>query len=363
MLISKVAIIILTHERHHVLRRAIDYYKSWNCTIIITDSSKEPFNDILPDNISYMHFPEKAIGYKLYQASLMVDSEYTCISPDDDFLAKYALIQGVQYLENNQEYASVSGNIINFKKSKNKLHIRPVTSLLESQYGFQVNSDVISDRVNKAIGRQHEYALHRTFLMQKCMKVVRNIEAVTPFHYTLSFLPMLYGKHATLPLFWQARDLDRYSNYFPLDGEEFYIKEQKSVDMLDLNLNFVVISWPKYLQSLDGKLYRDNFILECKNISKSKINCEDIFDAAFNKVSKDHLSQRSALKSIVKRKSPVFIWNLYTLFRDSELMSTIKRSRCKNKEGYPWSDSCSKSSWLEMSRVIEKYKILSQFKV
>ena len=52
---DKLTIIIPTHERHHVLARAIDYYSSWDCKIIIADSSKVTYSKKLPDNIQYLY--------------------------------------------------------------------------------------------------------------------------------------------------------------------------------------------------------------------------------------------------------------------------------------------------------------------
>jgi glycosyltransferase domain-containing protein len=365
--LNKLTIVIPTHERHHVLERVIDYYSSWDCTIIICDSSEVQYNNTLPENIIYLHFPGKSIGHKLYNAMLQVNSLYTCLSPDDDFLAKYALLQGMQFLDDNQDYASVSGNIINFKSIKKKAHIRPVVSLPESKHGYHIDSDVIFDRVMGAIGRQHEYALHRTFVAKKCMKVVRGVKAITPFHVTFSLLAMCYGKHITLPLFWQARDLDRYSYYATLDNEDFYIKEQKNPVELEsqnnkANLN-MVMNWSKYLSSLDGKNYRDCFIHESQDLIKNKFERERIFDMAFYNLDSNSEKEKIKVKYKIKKITPNVIWGLYTAFRDSERMSLKMIKEYKNKEGYPWSDHNSKRDWQCMLEVINKHKNLIKHKI
>ena len=49
------SIVIPTHERHHVLIRAIDYYQSFNCKIFIADSSVKKLDYEFPDNVVYIH--------------------------------------------------------------------------------------------------------------------------------------------------------------------------------------------------------------------------------------------------------------------------------------------------------------------
>ncbi len=351
----KLTIVIPTHERHHILERVIDYYSSWDCQVVIADSSKVKYNKVISQNIIYKHYPGKSIGYKLYNAVLDIDSEFTCLSPDDDFLAKSGLLQGIGFLENNIDYASVSGNIINFKANKKNILIRPVT-MPESRHGYHIESNVIFDRVMETFGKQHEYALHRTFLTIKCMKLVSNVEAITPFHFSFTLIAMCYGKHINLPIFWQARDLKRYNSYSVLNHEDFHVKEQKKIDISD-PLNTVVINWPHYLSTLDGMRYRDCFIDNYQEPIKNKAERRRIFDMSIYNYNKNQEEKKKNIKQIIKKIIPSFIWGVYVAYRDSERMSSMMIKKFKNNEGYPWSDQEAKDDWNRMTIVIKKYNI------
>ena len=85
---KETTIIIPSHERHHVLLRAIDYYSELNFSVLIVDSS-ELFLDIkLPKNIKYMHLPGTFLSDKIYTGLSIVTTPYSCLCADDDFLAE-----------------------------------------------------------------------------------------------------------------------------------------------------------------------------------------------------------------------------------------------------------------------------------
>ncbi|MDC1026662.1 TIGR00180 family glycosyltransferase [Candidatus Thioglobus sp.] len=349
---DKLTIIIPSHERQNLLDRAIDYYSSWDCKIIIVDSSKVKYIKKIPNNVQYLHCPGNSIGNKLYQATLEVTTAYTCLSADDDFLAKYALKIGIEYLDSNESYVSVSGNIISFIKSDNKFHIRPIDYLLESNSGYHVDSDLIQDRVKFSVGRQHEYALHRSIISKKCMKVVQNLDNISPFHFTFSLLSMCYGKHITLPLFWQARDTERYSSYFVKPGVTSTWHNQQPNTKED-PVNIEVMDWSEYLSSEEGIRYRENFINEIKDIIKIKTERGVLFDSALMEYS-SRLSNR-ILWYELKQYIPRFLWNLYVLNRDSERVSLKLQNNYSKSQGYPWVDSNSSKDWDKISITLKKF--------
>ena len=52
---EKTTIIIPSHDRHHLLLRAIDYYSELDFLVLIVDSSEVFLNVKLPGNITYLH--------------------------------------------------------------------------------------------------------------------------------------------------------------------------------------------------------------------------------------------------------------------------------------------------------------------
>jgi len=94
---NKLTIIIPTYERHHVLSRAIDYYSQIDVAVIIADSSNNPFTNKLPDNFRLLHCPDYFMGDKIYKALCEVDTDYSCLCADDDFLHQTGLINDELY--------------------------------------------------------------------------------------------------------------------------------------------------------------------------------------------------------------------------------------------------------------------------
>ena len=64
-----ITIIIPTHERHGVLRRSIDYYQSFDCNILIVDSSSKKLNYEFPGNVIYKHLPGVSFAKKIYEVA------------------------------------------------------------------------------------------------------------------------------------------------------------------------------------------------------------------------------------------------------------------------------------------------------
>jgi len=353
--LSQLTIIIPTYERHNLLLRAIEYYKSWNCQVIICDSSESKYKGTIPNNFQYFHSPKSTLGNKIYNALENVDTKYTCLSPDDDFLAKNALSLGINFLDNNKEYMSVQGNIIEFKNRRNKIQIKPVVYLVESNYGYHINSDDILRRIKDSIGRQHEYGLHRTFVTKKCMNIVKEIKAITPVNVSFSLISSIYGKHLNLPVFWQARDLTRYTSFVALDNEPLYIKEQTKPEIED-PYNYVVMNWKKYLLSSDGKKFKNNFINETDDIIDDETFRRKIFDEATETLSVNELSEKKKIRYQIKQLVPQSIWAVYTSLRDSGIVAFYCRAKYKHKIGYPWSSSISDKDWQLMSKTIINHR-------
>ena len=350
---EKLTIIIPTHERHHLLSRAIEFYKTWKCKVIIADSSKSRYTKKNPDNIHYLHFPGKSICNKLYQASLEVTTPYTCLCADDDYLGNTALKSGIEYLDNNINYVSVSGNIIFFKQNRDNIHIRPTHNILESNSGYHVDSEIIAERVKTAIGRQHEYALHRSHITKKCFKVVRNLDSISPYHITFSLIAMCYGKHITLPIFWQARDMKRYSKYVLSSGSSSILVKDPP-DLPTESQNVEINYWDEYLKSAEGIKYRESFVNVISDLINSKSEIENLFDSAFNEYVL-RTKKRMQINEL-KRYCPSFMWKVYVSIRDSEMYSLMLKKKYLNKLGHPWVDQTSEKDWNEIMLNLEKHK-------
>ena len=239
---DNLTIVIPTHERHELLRRALDYYSSWQCLVIVVDSSKDQYTDTIPKNTSYLHLEQHGFSEKLLFALKTVKSTYTCICADDDFLSPSGLINGIEFLNNEQEYVSVQGHYISFKATKKTIQ---KFVIYHQRLGFKVDSDSPTERLIQTFSpyMQHFYALHRTEALVESMRLASKVTTLLCAEISVALIPMLIGKHKMLPLFWMARDSGVYSQY------------STSVN----SSNRIIKNWPEYLNSDEGQLFIDGF--------------------------------------------------------------------------------------------------------
>jgi glycosyltransferase domain-containing protein len=288
MKLEEVTIIIPTHNRNFLLKRSIEYYSNFNCSIIICDSSENKSIEFLNNsNLIYLHYINITFAKKLYNAITHVKTKYVCLSADDDFLSLNGVHEGVLFLENNHDYYSVQGRFLQFYSNKNKfttVNLYDAAGLIhyDSDSPFQRASDSSKN------GMQLLYALHRTKGLLNSLKVSEICKPLTMVEYTSNLVPLLYGKHKMLNIFWMARDPKRYTSYentsnslntvvYPLDliayfntdnGIEFRnIFLQKCIEVTNSNIKdaekvFYQIFFENYIQN------HIKYILQKKNITK-----------------------------------------------------------------------------------------------
>jgi len=141
-------IIIPTHERHEVLHRSIDYYKNFNCTTLIADSSLKPMEYDFPVNFIYMHLPGLSYVKKILKAADTVTTPYVCITGDDDYFLEHGLQQGSSFLDANSDFVSVQGRYLKFELIANQVIFSPKYDRQVSNYS--VTDDDIFSRVVSA---------------------------------------------------------------------------------------------------------------------------------------------------------------------------------------------------------------------
>ena len=330
---ESITVIIPTHERHHLLFRAIDYYDQLDVSVLIVDSSQSILDKKLPENITYMHLPGSLFGDKIYAGLCSVSTPFSCLSADDDFLAENGLKAGQEFLEENLDYVSVQGHYIQFdplnpKEKYNPLHLNMI--------GYKNNSDIIKDRVLGAFTVPHIYALHRTIALRKSICITLDLAQVTVVEISIPLVAMCYGKHAVLPVFWSARDIVRYSKY--LDENENDYRKNEGPNEIN-KLNKVVLNWKNFLISSEGNKLRNNFIEAVSDIVPDSKEARDLFDLAFiNDCSlskpNNNISFIQKLKNIIKLLLPSFVVRKIQLNNYNKLRFVMK-----SVPGYPWSNN------------------------
>ena len=348
MLNEQLTIIIPTHERHSLLLRAIDYYTNLNVHVIIVDSSVNKLKRILTSKFQYIHMPGEDFGSKIYNVMSQVTTKYSCLSADDDFLSESGLIQGIDFLEENDDYVSVQGRYINFDFKNYKITSAPMyTKALH----YLVDGKSRLERVKQAFNpyMHHMYSVHRTEVLIKSLLVVSTIKVASTVELSVALVGAAYGKHKLLPKFWMARDTNVYTSTINEEGQVDKINSYSIENNPD---TLIVNNWAGYLQTAEGELFKKNYCSVISDIVKDKAEQNALFDTGLltfisNSKKIDPIT-KSNLKNNIKLLLPNYFLNVYRLIKS-------RYFRFKHPLGYPWSEMYSAKDWEQMKNVILKY--------
>ncbi len=123
-------LIIPTHKRPDFLRRLLLYLKTMHFQhpILVADSSPQRESKL---NRSVVNSVEEVlkVNYKRYDSSVypfskiakalsLVDTEYSAICADDDFIVPRALDECTQFLERNNDYSMIHGSVLSVYATK-----------------------------------------------------------------------------------------------------------------------------------------------------------------------------------------------------------------------------------------------------
>ncbi len=334
---NQLSIIIPTHERHHVLKRAVDYYQYWSVNVIVVDSSKVPVNFELPSNVTYLHFDKLGFGEKIYKALSDVTTPYVSLCADDDFLAANGISCGLDFLQKNQDFISVQGHSTSFYYLDGSVKNLPrYTKVI----GYNISDVKPADRIRKAFNpyMHHFYSLFRTEILKRSFQVTCSIEYSRAVELSIPLVSLCYGKHLMLPVYWLARDANDY----------------KSISASDLvNKTNIVTEWSEFITSSECDAWYNSFNDVVLDVLSDKQHTREIFDIFLSAYNKNinvagNFKRAFTFKFVVKMISPNWLLNKYHSMKYSEVMFS-------NVPGFPWSDSKAKKDWTEIEAIIVKH--------
>ena len=348
---QEVTIIIPSHDRHHLLQRAISYYAELNFLVVIVDSSELFLEIDLPQNIKYVHLPGSLFSNKIHHGLSITTSPYACLCADDDFFSKSGLLAGKNFLQKHSDYASVQGNYIHFNPSNPE---DLYNALYKKINGYKNDLEMAEQRVMETYKVPHIYALHRTNVLKSALNISIDIPNVTVVEKTIGLVTMCYGKHKVLPIFWSARDSERYTNY---TNEKLnnYSGNSSKLNSKSI-LNKVITDWSSFLLTNDGIKLKKKYVEEVSDLFDDSVNVEELFDFSQLDIKKkiNIFLFSKKLKDFIKFLLPKFFVNKIQLYNINKEKSWIK-----NRPGYPWSDNAAMKDWNSMVQVIIKFKDLN----
>lgn len=212
---NNLTILIPTHNRHCYLKRALEYYKTFQIkSIIVVDSSSEKFESFHEyDNLQYVFLPKYELIDKICLGLDRVTTENVSIVADDDFLVESGLEECNIFLKSNFEYVSVQGSYVAFQNRRNKVKIFP-------QYLSTFNTDYADNNVvkrfEKLLGKYMHlsYSVYRLTTIKSVMNKILDseIKDYILMELLVAILLVIEGKHKQLPVFYNARE-SIYNSY------------------------------------------------------------------------------------------------------------------------------------------------------
>ena len=228
--------------RYPFLKRLLKFYESYQTEVrlIVLDSSPEDPDD----NELKILLSQKNVTWEKYDSSVFftnkisegckhIETEYAVLCADDDFLIPTALTECVDFLKNNQDYASVHGLYFNHTNAEDSLKkgfsIGPL-----HQNGRSSEQELAEDRLKAYLfgetGYYPMYAVHSKELFQRIWTETNHFV----FDWGLSelfpcALSFIYGKMKVLPVFYSSRE----PNYFTWFDEDRH-REMYSKEKIDL---------------------------------------------------------------------------------------------------------------------------------
>ena len=162
-------VVLITHNRPAFLRRAVQFYSSLPCKILVLDSSIQPSEGIAGHlaSVDYRHLPQ--FGYWGIQAKLaygveQVTTPYMVFAADDDFIVHDALCDSVAFLEANQDYGMCHGYCLMYLTLANSVSYYRRDKKVCEDYSSERAQDRVLDYMGQYI--PPFYAVHRTALLR-----------------------------------------------------------------------------------------------------------------------------------------------------------------------------------------------------
>lgn len=264
---NKITIFIPTHNRHHYLNRALNYYRKFKLPIVICDSSTIRYENEDPD-ITYEHYPDISYYDKINYSLVNIDTEYILFCTDDDFVVQNGLKESFKFLENNIDYASVQGHAVYYTSYDNKLLYAPYQI---NSIGLDINKEKPIDRMVQLSLPTPVYVDFSLFRTQNVKNIYSTISKLDTNIYVIceyctQLLAVLEGKHKVLPILFLFREWYHKSSGYVLENFTEIVQTEDGLSALELAKD--VLS--KYI---NNKYQED--------IEESKLSVELIFENYF----------------------------------------------------------------------------------
>ncbi|MBK5375334.1 TIGR00180 family glycosyltransferase [Pseudomonas sp. TH43] len=160
-------VVLFTHNRPAFIRRAVKYYSSLPCKIMVLDSTPErPEGDF--SAVDYHHVPQFAywgMQAKLNYGVEQLTTPYMVLAADDDFILHDSLAESVGFLEANHDYGMCHGYCLMYVTLAGGVSYYRRDKKVQEDYSSECAQERVLDYMHQYV--PPFYAVHRTDLMKQ----------------------------------------------------------------------------------------------------------------------------------------------------------------------------------------------------
>jgi glycosyltransferase domain-containing protein len=110
--LSKITLVILSHNRQHCLRKTLSFYKDSGIQLLVLDNSPAKLPpEFIPENCTYFN-SDDPFAVRSAKAAGLVTTPYTIIGADDEIYLPKSLEKMQEFLDLNPDYVAVGGYAI-----------------------------------------------------------------------------------------------------------------------------------------------------------------------------------------------------------------------------------------------------------
>jgi glycosyltransferase domain-containing protein len=208
---EQLTVVLISHERPAFLRRAVRFYSSLPCRILVLDSSTEAQPELSGQfpNVDYQHLPQ--FGYWGIRAKLaygveQVTTPFMVFAADDDFLVHDALYEATEFMAANPDYSLCHGYSMMYLALANSVSYYRRDKKVCEDYSAECAQDRILDYMSQYI--PPFYAVQRTALLRDWFDAMPENTIFQWQEVGHTYYMLARGKVRILPIGYVVREIN-----------------------------------------------------------------------------------------------------------------------------------------------------------
>jgi len=208
---EQLTVVLISHERPAFLRRAVRFYSTLPCRILVLDSSAEALPGVAGQfaNVEYQHLPK--FGYwgiraKLAYGVQQLQTPYMVFAADDDFLVHDALHEAVSFMHANPDYALCHGYSMMYLTLANGVSYFRRDKKVCEDYASDRAQDRLLDYMSQYL--PPFYAVQRTQVLRDWYEVMPEDTIFQWQEVGHTYYMLARGKARILPIPYVVREIN-----------------------------------------------------------------------------------------------------------------------------------------------------------